>query len=76
MNQNLAKLIKEKEEKQCERQHDMENTIRLLSFMAAEFILTSSPAAVMNIMTACGFESSSPTFEVRGQLVLFPISLP
>ena len=64
MNQNQAKLSsKDEKKKRCERQHDMENTIRLLSFMAAEFILTSSPAAVMNIMTACGFESSSPTFE-------------
>ena len=77
MNQNnLAKLSnKEREEKHCERQHDMENTIRLLSFMAAEFILTSTPAAVMNIMTACGFESSSPTFEASWFVVSNKYSL-
>ena len=72
----MAKLsTKETQEKQRLRQHDMENTIRLLSFMAAEFILTSSPAALMNIMTACGYESSSPTFEASWFVVSNKFSL-
>ena len=61
--QSPSEFSRENPEKQSEREYNMENTKRLLSFMAVEFIITSSPMAIMNIMTACGFESNSPAFQ-------------
>ena len=44
------------------------NTLRLLLFMATEFIMTSIPMAVVKIVIACGYSSTVPGFKVSFQL--------
>ena len=39
------------------------NILRLLSFMAIEFIVTNIPMAVLKICLACGVDSSQPGFK-------------
>ena len=48
-----------------EQSQSVANTLRLLLFMATEFIVTSIPMAVVKIVIACGYNSTVPGFKVK-----------